>query len=172
MNTSATRLVGITTIQNALFFQKALPAGARFRRLTNELIPSASPDSCRVLQSLTKSAAKRLRNVVPVSRRWMKGTDVRRGCVRWCRIAMNAFAMCSIAARAGCSTSALRSARDHAGELEAGVGIEPAYTDLQAAPVAIQQRRTPIYSEISAAKDCRLPGQAARRLRSSRGAKP
>jgi len=57
----------MTTNQNALFRQNALPAGARFPLLADVLIPSASPDSCRVIGTLLKTTSISLRQVESVS---------------------------------------------------------------------------------------------------------
>ena len=57
----------MTTNQNALFLQNALPVGARFPLLADVLIPSASPDSCRVIGTLLKTTSTSLRQAEPVS---------------------------------------------------------------------------------------------------------
>jgi hypothetical protein len=67
MKTRATRPVGITTNQNPLFLQKFLPAGARFPRLAEVLIPSASPDSCRARVTLLKASETSLRRITEAS---------------------------------------------------------------------------------------------------------
>ena len=57
----------MTTNQNALFLQKALPAGARLPLLADVLIPSASPGSRRAIGTLLMTTSISLRQAEPGS---------------------------------------------------------------------------------------------------------